>query len=837
MLAVALPEAALADRLDDGVSLAVASAPGRCVVSGPRARVEALRASLGAAGVDCRPVEVERAMHSALMEPVVDELAARVARARPAAPAVPYVSNVTGRWIRPEEATDPAYWGRHLRAPVRLSDGIALLAGAQPAAAFLEVGPGRAVASLVLRHPARTPEQPVLSSVRRAEEPVEDRPFLLGALGQLWASGVRVEPAGVFAGEARRRVPLPTYPFERTRYFLDPPAGPRPERDATRRPAVAEWLRVPTWERGVAPASGGDVRLRRWLVLADGTGLGPAVVRELARRGARVAEAVAGPAFARAGERRFALRPAAREDYDRLLAALPEGPPDAILHLWSVGAGAPEVLDRGFHSLLLLVQALAERAPAHPCRLAAVTAGAHRVVGDEALEPLQAAVLGPIRVAPQEIEGLTAVHVDLGGPAAADPGLPGRLVTEAEASAEPVVAYRHGLRWIARLGPPGAAPPAPRLRDGGTYLVTGGLGGVGLELAAGIAESVRHPTIVLVGRTAPAARREAAVERLARAGARVEVVTGDVADRAAMGRALARAEALGGGPVHGVVHAAGIAGGGTIALRTRESVEREFAAKVQGTLVLHDLLRDRAVDFLCLCSSTSAITGGVGSVAYTAANAFQDAFAEACAAAAARSGAAALPVVALAWDRWQGVGMAVEVERLHEALTDEALVDGIRPDEGREAFRRALSRLDLPRVVVSPRDPLALARQARDHRGTRAAGASGPPRAAERPETGAAYEAPRTETEAAIAAVWCEALGIDKVGIHDEFGALGGDSLLAVRIVARLRQELAVALPVRALYDLPTVARLASHVEAVRWARESAAARPPADAGHETGAI
>ena len=157
-----------------------------------------------------------------MMEPILEDFQARVERVNLKSPQIPYISNLTGTWITGQEATSPAYWASHLRQTVRFAEGLQVLLK-QPTQVLLEVGPGRTLSKLAKQHPETKPEQVVLTSVRHPQEKQSDVTFLLNTLGQLWLTGVRVDWSGFYAHEQRHRLPLPTYPFERQRYWIDPP--------------------------------------------------------------------------------------------------------------------------------------------------------------------------------------------------------------------------------------------------------------------------------------------------------------------------------------------------------------------------------------------------------------------------------------------------------------------------------------------------------------------------------------------------------------------------------------------------------------------------------------
>ncbi|HEU4559962.1 MAG TPA: beta-ketoacyl synthase N-terminal-like domain-containing protein [Longimicrobium sp.] len=218
MLAVPLPAAQVEPMLGGSVSIATINAADRCVVSGPSDQIARLETELVGRGIEAKRVETSHAFHSPMMDPILDAFTARVAGTVRNAPELRWVSNLTGTWITPEEATDPAYWASHLRQPVRFADCVATLAAEGRERVFIECGPGRTLSSLARR---QVPGSTAIPSIRHANDQADDVEVLLGALGRAWAAGAGIDWRAVHGGEARRRVPLPTYPFERKRFWID----------------------------------------------------------------------------------------------------------------------------------------------------------------------------------------------------------------------------------------------------------------------------------------------------------------------------------------------------------------------------------------------------------------------------------------------------------------------------------------------------------------------------------------------------------------------------------------------------------------------------------------
>jgi iturin family lipopeptide synthetase A len=825
MLAVSLPEDETAALLTGGLCLAAVNGPAATVVSGSVSEVAGFAERATALGARCRFLSASRAFHSPLMDPVREpfrELLAGIAL-RP--PTIPFASNLTGTWITAEQATSPDYWCEHLRRPVRFAAGLGELL-AEPGRALLEVGPGSTLAVLARRHPGCSPPRTVLTSLPQPSE-AEDHEHLLGTLGKLWLAGLAVCWPAVHAGRARRRVRLPTYPFERRRHWAASlPLVSTPPR---REPDVADWLYALSWKRA-APAGRrpGGPGARRWLVVLDEPGLGGSLAARLVERGGEVITVTLGDRFARLADRSYAVNPECAADHEAMLGELArEGRfPEVIVHLGNVSHDpaaplGPERFDaaqrRGFWSLLHMARAIEVAAPAAPLRLLVLANGVEQVTGMEALAPEKATLFSLCRVLSQEYTNLACRTVDLVLPATLGftEELVEQVLTECLLPSSPHrVALRGLYRWFAgfeRLRPDGEPALPARLRQGGVYVVTGGLGSVGMVLAEYMAKSVQA-RLVLTRRSPfpgrddwdgwlaehgaedPVAQLIVRLRQLEELGAKVETASIDVADRDAMLLLFERTERLF-GPIDGVIHAAGKVGREAfvpVRETTSDTLREQRRAKVDGLLVLAEVLRDRRPDFCLLMSSLSGVLGGLGFAAYAAANGFMDAFAVA---ERQRDG---FPWISVDWDGWDFSG--------RPAGEREDLV--ITPAESGKALAEVLALSGPAQVMISTGDLETRAalwvRAAVPQRGS---GEPPPPQA----ERGSP---PATEARSLIAEIWRDLLGIEQIAPEDSFFSLGGDSILATRLLARLRQATGISVPLRAVFESPSLAALAAVVAA-----------------------
>src|SRR5579871_605579 len=672
MLAVQLAEPEARGHASGEVSLAAVNGAKQCVLSGPASAIDAIEKKLTANGVVAQRLQTSHAFHSASMDPILAEFTAIMREIQLQPPKIPYVSNVTGTWVTAAEATDPAYWARHVRQPVLFAAGVAALLERKPIA-LLEVGPGRVLAGLVARHPAKTENVRVISALRSAQEPADDQQFLLSALAQLWTIGAKVDWGGFHAQEKRQRVELPTYPFEHQRYWIDAPkpqpaaAGSAIEQQVTGQPAAGQPAPIayyrPVWKRAdvsAAPAGGPTT----WLIFLDAIGVGAKIVKHLEGAGQVAITLAPGERFARTGKTAYTLDPSNGADYERLLEALTGAGqvPDRVLYLWPLAASSsapasPEdiktALALSFYSQLYLAQAIGTQDLSSPMSLAVVSNGLASVAGEAVERPERAVLLGPCTVIPKEFGNISTRWIDVD----TDGGLD-RAVRQilAEAGQEfgqtcERVAYRGDNRWAEILQPASIDPAAGRLRQYGVYLITGGTGGIGMEIAEHLART-QQARLVLVSRTGKP-RQPDAIARLLEFGAEVEIATADVTDLTAIRAVVARAREKF-GRIDGVIHAAGVLDDGLIQLKHKDAADRVLAPKITGTLVLEQALADAPPEFMILFSSVSCYTAPVGQVDYVAANAFLDAYA------AAKQGQSAPWTVAINWGRWGETGMAAD---------------------------------------------------------------------------------------------------------------------------------------------------------------------------------
>ena len=647
MVAVAAAEdrvrAVLAD-CGAEVDIAALNGPSMTVLSGLPAEVQALTRRLTGDGIACRPLRSAHAFHSSLLEPAREKLAAFLDSVPRHAPTTTIVSNLTGAPLTPEQATSASYWSDHLVSPVRFADGVRHCVE-QNVDAYLEVGAGQTLGGLVRQN--MTGERPaaVLGTLPAAWAAGERRDAdtgLLDACARLWELGVDVDWAATRSGAARI-VGLPTYAFQRIRFWPEPaePGQVVPAPEPARRREPADFCFAPAWRQdttGGRPPAAGLGLPGAVVVFSDGDadGIGAQLADWAAAAGTPVVEVIPGTELRRDG-RRVVIDPAVPDHYRDALATVGQHGPVHVVHLWSLLAtartpGYPsdeelrDAIRHGFDSLLLAVQGLGELPARQGVRLLTVSQGAVEVLGGDALAPHRAAVHGLGRAVRHEYGGLTWSGVDLDPDAAGDRQAAGRQAAgqlahellrdweprpgDAPEAHETLAGWRRGRRWSRGLGTVEASPGAePPWRSDGTYLITGGTRGLGMALAKHLVRAgVRRLALVgrtaLIGSTAPigstaldgstalgppgdaqpdagsrAERSLRDVGELQAAGAEVLLLTADAGVPAELRAALRRCREHF-GALHGVIHAAGVPAGGIVQRRTVQQAGAVLAPKV-----------------------------------------------------------------------------------------------------------------------------------------------------------------------------------------------------------------------------------------------------------------
>lgn len=868
MLAVSMSEQQLSELLPQGVSIAAVNSASQCVASGPANSITELEQALHSRGIRSTRLRTSHAFHSSMLDPILAEFVAAVEATDRQGPARAILSNVTGTWMTNEEATDAAYWGRHLRHAVRFADCSAVIAQ-NPQWIVVEVGPGNTLNSLMRQQAMPHSGKLLLSSMATHSATQSDYHVWLNELARLWLAGAVIDWQAVHAPNMPRRVPLPGYPFERQRYWVNAEATTPLSRAGSKeflpqkKLSISDWFYVPTWRRSspLEPSPAPPVPENNvWLVLADAHSLEAAKIAESLSRIAPIVLVSTSDIFEEHSQNHFSLSPSDREHWDQLLGLLigRQQWPERVIHTLNMSPGPDDTglstgLNRGFFSLMAIVQAIGNVSSTRSVKMQVVITGAFSIAGEPVKQTLAASLSGFARMLPSESPNVECTLID------SDPSDETLIRELSGANSSEIVVLRKGTRWTQAFDAISfseeQASRSTDLQHGircGVYLVSGGLGGLGLVFAERLVQ-LGATRIVLTSRsefpdvdqwsslatdpeTSPA--RAASLQSLLRikaAGGTIHIMRADVADIAGMREVVSWCTQQPDG-LRGIIHAAGVPSRSMLLAKTRDEAESVFRSKIQGTEWIEEALQSEPLDFVLLCSSISAIVPSPGLTDYSSANAFLDAFA------AKHDSLNGTRVISVNWDTWAEVGMAANIAD-KSSLTHTAQLSkehdaphAILPTQGADVFQRVLA-FPASQVVISTRDlnlltayihnQIAAAREG-EHTQAPRAGSLHP-----RPELSQAYVEPVDDTERTVSDIWSELFAIEKIGRHDNFFELGGHSLLGTQAVARIRLRFGIDLPLRTVFEAPTPAELANLLRAIPWASGNLNSSPMLDTERE----
>lgn len=687
MLAVLMSEEELVKILPKELCVAVINSPELVVVSGETEHIEAFAKKLKEDKVFNKLLPTSHAFHSTMMEPCLEEYADFFKTVTLHAPKIPVISTVTGKILTDEEAQSQEYWINHVVDPVRFGDAASQVLENE-SAVFFECGPGQSLESAVKRRVTKEMKHAVISTLPEKADAVISMDH---ALGRLWMENIPVDFDVRYDSSEYDKMPFPLLPFNRKSYLVDFSAKSSnlAVGENIKSPMVEDWYFVPSWKKTSAidflpkiekEATDTD---EKWLVFVESE-LSKAVVENLKSQGKTYVTVHRGSSFDQ-NENSFSINPLEKGDYERLFEAINEENIGLkVVYTWSFTEdndlisleNAAHELNTNFYNLLYLEQGIIANNIIENVRIVSLINDGFDVVGNGNARPEKTLAIGPMKVLFKEHLGISTQLININGTNKHNTNkLAAEIVKEVNAETdENIISYSGLHRWTQtfeqiRVPNDGGTK---LLKDKGVYVITGGSGGIGRVLSELIAKKVKGATIVWTGRKAFPDRANwdsllkddqtdsvlkekiRTIQKVEELGSKVAYYSVGVLDFEKMQQTFDTIEQEY-GAINGVIHSAGVAGGGVVASIDKERIAPVIEPKVQGTLILKELLKNRDVDFIYLFSSITAILGEVGRVDYIAANSFMDACANAPGWLHDKAA-----VSSINWGQWGLVGMAAD---------------------------------------------------------------------------------------------------------------------------------------------------------------------------------
>ncbi|MBG86578.1 MAG: polyketide synthase [Verrucomicrobiales bacterium] len=737
MLAAALSSSEVASYLKATLSLAAHNGPKWVTISGSTDDIASLEELLTRDSVAFKKLTTNRAFHSSLVGNATEQLPAALADIEFEAPSIPFISGVTGDWITEADATDPKYWARQLRETVQFHRGVETVCKL-PNPVFIELSEGATLSRFVSQQ-SEAPTRHLRSSQQ-------------ALIADIWSTGVNVDwKATRPTNYQLRRVPLPTYPFERQRFWVHPyrPSATQVATPVTRE--IDDWFYYPRWQQSIARSVATSATDRpRWLVFVDPEGLGDDLAQVAEKKGADVFCVEPGERFDSCGFRRFSSNSDSIDDlFDELVQR--ETPPQQIVYLWSAEDSQPT-------GLLNLVQAAGKLA--EQIGINVVTKGAQSVLGTEEFRPSGLPAL--CRVIGQEYPNLGCRVIDV------DDSRPAHFLWDElrVPNPPPLVALRGSNRWQQAFVPLQVPAASKKLRASDKFLIVGDESsevGRAWSKALGQTDFVSPDSL------------DAIKERIGVRG--IFVCSPTTNDKCAA----------------------------PLSLLSDDHWQYNARTKIELLQSLLPIIQETKPEFVCVQSSMSTVLGGIGLAAYAAANQQLNDFVT------HQNRAGTIRWYSVNWDR---VVADADDEKPTLQLSNNDDSQPLTAEELWDCTQRILQETP-PGVYAVSQQPL----EARIEKWVSASPREvGNETAAShtRPDLPTPFVAPSSDVEKTIVKIWEEFLGIEGIGINDNFFALGGHSLLAIQVVSRLREAFPVGIELKHLVsDNPTPASIAEVLESM----------------------
>jgi acyl transferase domain-containing protein/acyl carrier protein len=810
------------------IDLAALNSPDNCVVSGSTASINALVKRLEKDAVQSKLLQTSHAFHSSQMEPMLEEFLRSIESIEINSARIPYLSNLTGKRITVNNLKEKKYWSDHIRGTVKFSEGIDELLS-QGDSVFIEIGPGNSLTNFVHQHLKENKTGEVYSLIRRHDRMENGKAFFLNTISSLWESGLDIKLTHLVSGRMNHKLSLPTYPFEKIKY----PVGEGglkavSERilqlNEEKRLDESQWYYEPSWKSAPLNFEIHSNPTEQYLVFCDQGEVGIQMVGLLRKIVDKIVVVRIGSNYKKTDDNVFEINPYHYEDYEELFNELKKKNIHTthIIHLMSLEQDVSELARRedieknkvfGFYSLLHITKELSKFDNQAPLNLAVITNNLEDIFSGKIIHPSKAIVNGIITVIAQENPFIKCKLIDLSEETIQAEGIVNLIKEVRTEIQDRFIVYRNNIRWIRDYNPVKISSSnsfkESKIRNGGTYLITGGLGNLGFILAKHLLKRY-NANLILVGRinlsqldlnddlTAYENKKHNRLRELKQIGS-VSYHAVNSLDLFSMQEVIEKSESEF-GRINGVIHAAGLVEGNSFKgmnFISVEECEAQFESKLAGTQVLGELFKNKELDFCLFTSSLSSIIGGKEFSAYASANAYLDYF--------SRKGiiknSISINFDGLNFNEQSYIESSLNQSEIVEVF-EEILLAQYRPQ-----LIVSLKKLDCrikKWVYPTPNMDTSLSEIQSNAGMKRSAIFS------------ATYVEAQSETEKELCQLFQSFFGINEIGIDDDFFELGGDSLKALTIISRIHQKLNVQLRIMDILQHPNIKNLGKEIDSIK---------------------
>ena len=802
------------------LSLAAVNAPSKCVISGSEMVMDKIKPVLEKRQILYKVLKVSKAFHSEMMAKVLTDFEDLVSSVKRSPSKIPLISNLTGKLITADQTVSPEYWSAHLRNTVRFSDGLNEIAERYPEPLFLEIGAGRTLSTFARSMSKNGWPLYSIETVRHPKVKRNDMEFILGGIGKLWCAGFEVNEVLSIQQEGQK-ISLPTYAFEKTPFTSTVDAyklvAEATTDRRTKKSNFRQWFYYPTWQLApyLKPAKEELVPTVR-LVLEDHSDFGSQLVDKFRKQGQNTISIKPGQKFRKLAADSFQINPDRPEDYLELMKAIRTEnlAPWHIIYCWTIGTDKGGTSETYYnHHFTDFIRAVIDVEGLSRATLSVISDNLHPVLDGATVQPWKAAPLAVLKVLAQEYSDVKTTHIDVDREDLGDKKLIDHVFCQLRAlTTGQVVSFRKNRRWQQVFAP--VHSPKEKhsaFRKNGVYLITGGLGNFGFALATQLIKNYQT-RLLLVGRTLlpPKKTWETAVKdkntsdvhkklilrlkELEKLGGEVVYLSCDISSVSALHKTLRNVPETW-PQIQGVVHAAGVLSGTSMAPLSalgQTDYEAQYGPKVYGMQAMTQYFKSATLDFFVAISSLSVVLGGLNFGAYAAANIQMDYGMR-----VSRNKGLGPKWISLDLDGldFKGLGTdQIESDRIMDLLNYAISISEV-------SANLVVSTTDLNERIetwVTRTRSTVVDRVTTDspkvnHKGT---------------SNGTGLELRNFQKgaiEMRLVALWKDFFGLEHINPNADFFEMGGDSLKAISMVARINEQFGRGFSIQDFFNNPSV--------------------------------
>lgn len=836
MFSIATGEDKIVDLLNDDISVAAYNCKSNIVVSCREYCVDSFMSELGHRNIEYIRLKTSHSFHSVTIEPIMKDFEALLTNIKFNPPKIPYISNVTGDWITFKEIEDHSYWSNQMRKPVRFMQGIEKMKN--PQHIFIEAGPGTSLFNLTKSVLGQ--HSHAINLLKHPKDTTHDYDYFLNKIGEIWKAGIEIDWDKLYENEERKRISLPTYPFELKKFKSDVKFGDfnsfkhthisLSQKDICSE-NVNDWFYVPSWKRRPDNASDG-LKSETILILYPENNYSAQLKNTITKYCPNIIFVAFKSGYRKLNEGHFEIDPKSKPDYEKVLKDIKARnvTPSIILHLGNLYSNNEHQIsecmfrnsqETGIYSLLFLVQSMENISFEKNINIITFSNGLNKVTGNEKIYPEKATILSLVKIIPQEYGKINCKNIDLevDNEDLVVSSVEKILITELVCNPNISVAFRGTYAWELQYEKLGKRLNKPKslTRNGGTYLIVGGTGGIGLELAEYLVKNYRA-NLILCSRTGFPPRENwdpmlndtntdktfigkiKRIQALFHYGSDILLEKADVSKKDEMTRVVEKSLKKF-DEINGIFHFAGEKDDGKfIHQKTATNLNTVLLPKTIGTIILNEIAATLSPDFVMLSSSLASILPTIGHIDYSAANLFLDSFA------GYKENTGSYPVYSINWEIWKSIGMSLRGDPENDKPENNKDYK-LSTSDGIEVFKKVFEN-PLSQLIICKRDLNSLNTQLNELNHINVNNVNvNTLNTVEDNES--KINTSDTGFQDKLSILFKEYLGTENIDVNENFFNMGITSLNVVQLCRLFNEKFNISIPAAYMFEHPTIVKLA----------------------------